>query len=225
MRHNVGMRSFPGKVTVDSESIVSAYQRYAAIYDWVFGAIFHPGRKQAIDLLECQSGDRILEVAVGTGLSLPLYPESCKVVGIDLSEAMLKKAQQKVKSRDLEQVESLHVMNAETMDFPDDSFDSVAAMYVASVVQDRQKLMSEIFRVCKPGGRIVLLNHFSHPNSYLSAAENILEPLSKYLGFYPNVELQAFCEETGFQPDQEIPVNLFNYWTILFARNKKDEDS
>lgn len=206
---------------VTSESIRNAYRRYARYYDLIFGAIFHPGRKTAIEHLHCHSGDRILEVGVGTGLSLSLYPPNVRVVGIDLSQEMLERAKKKVAEEKLTQVEALLQMDAQNMDFPDNSFDKVVAMYVASVVPDVKKLVDEIRRVCKPGGQIIFLNHFQNQNPIIRRAEAFVQPLAKYVGFHPDFPLSEFLEKTGFKVTTAIPVNLLDYWTVLVGRNDK----
>lgn len=206
---------------VTSDSVRKAYRRYARYYDVVFGLIFHPGRKTAIEHLHCKPGDRVLEVGVGTGLSLGLYPDDVRVVGIDLSQDMLKRAQNRTAAEHLSQVEALLQMDAQQMTFPESSFDSVVAMYVASVVPDPKKLVEEIRRVCKPGGTIVFLNHFQNKHPIIRRAESVIQPLAKYLGFHPDFPLSQFLEETQFQVATAVPVNLLDYWTVLVGVNDK----
>lgn len=206
---------------ITSETVQKAYRRYARYYDLIFGAIFHPGRNTAIEHLHCQPGDRILEVGVGTGLSLPLYPRDVRVVGIDLSTDMLKRAERKVKDENLTQVEALYAMDAQQMTFEDNSFDKVVAMYVVSVVPDVRQLVEEIRRVCKPGGEIIFLNHFENKNPLVRQVEGYLQPLAKYLGFSPHFPLEDFLQKTGFSNSTAIPVNLLDYWTVLVGRNEK----
>ena len=207
--------------TVTSETVKNAYRRYARYYDLVFGAIFHPGRKTAIEHLHCMAGDRILEVGVGTGLSLSLYPPDVKVVGIDLSQDMLGRAQKRVQKGGFLHVESLSQMDAQKMSFPDNSFDKVVAMYVASVVPDPAQLVGEIRRVCKTNGHIVFLNHFKNQNPVIKRAEAAIQPLAKYLGFHPDFPLTDFLEQTGFKMTTAIPVNFLDYWTVLVGVNDK----
>ncbi|RYZ75203.1 MAG: class I SAM-dependent methyltransferase [Proteobacteria bacterium] len=205
--------------SVTTASVEKAYRRYARYYDLVFGAIFHPGRKTAIEHLHCKAGDRILEVGVGTGLSLSLYPNYVKLKGIDLSEPMLKQARERAAG--LEHVEELLEMDAQDMKFEDNSFDSVVAMYVASVVPDVTKLYEEIRRVCKPGGKIIFLNHFENKNHIIRKAESVIQPLAEYLGFHPDFPMEEFLSKTGFQITTAVPVNLLDYWTVLIGYNDK----
>jgi phosphatidylethanolamine/phosphatidyl-N-methylethanolamine N-methyltransferase len=206
---------------VTKESIQKAYRRYAQYYDLAFGAIFHPGRKTAIEKLKCRPGERILEVGVGTGLSLNLYPENVHVTGIDLSADMLKKALQRVENQNLKQVEALVQMDALEMSFPDNHFDKVVAMYVASVVPDVGRLAHEIRRVCRPEGTIIFLNHFENKNLWVRKIESWVQPLAKFLGFHPEFPMEEFLQKTQFQVEQTIPVNLLNYWTVLIGTNNK----
>lgn len=206
---------------VTSHTVQRAYRRYARYYDLVFGAIFHPGRNIAIEHLHCKAGDRILEVGVGTGLSLSIYPQDVSVVGIDLSSDMLERARGRVSHAKLSQVESLEQMDAQQMTFADNSFDKVVAMYVASVVPDCAKLVDEIRRVCKPGGEIVFLNHFQNKNRLIRNAEAVIQPLAKYIGFHPDFPMSEFLEKTNFKVDTAIPVNLLDYWTVLVGTNDK----
>lgn len=206
---------------VTRESLEKAYKRYSKFYDFVFGAVFHPGRKTAVAKLNCQPGDRVLEVGVGTGLSLPMYSPDVKVTGIDLSNEMLEKARKRVEEENLVQVERLVQMDAQEMTFPDNSFDKVIAMYVASVVPDIAKLAKEIRRVCKPGGTIIFLNHFENKNPVVKKAESLIQPLAKYLGFHPDFPLEEFFEKTKFEVKEKIPVNVLDYWTVLVGENKK----
>ncbi len=207
---------------VTSATVEKAYRRYAKYYDFVFGNIFHPGRNIAIEHLHCQAGDRILEVGVGTGLSLSLYPSNVTVVGIDLSEAMLKQARQRVAEEKMTHVESLIKMDAQQMSFPDNSFDKVVAMYVASVVPDPAQLVNEIRRVCKPGGDIIFLNHFQNKNPLVRKMEAVIQPLALYLGFHPDFPMEEFLEKTNFKVMTAIPVNLLDYWTVLIGKNDKN---
>lgn len=206
---------------LDLTSIEKAYRRYARVYNFYFGWIFHPGRQTALELVDCRPGNRILEVGVGTGLSLPLYPEHVSVVGIDLSPEMLMRAKELVDEENLKHVEGLHVMNAEAMRFADNSFDSVVAMYVATVVPSPNRFLNEIRRVCKPQGRIVILNHFYNPRRFRGRFFDAIAPLSKLLGFRPNLSLDEFLEETGLKISNKVSVNLFDMWTILLAVNDK----
>jgi phosphatidylethanolamine/phosphatidyl-N-methylethanolamine N-methyltransferase len=201
--------------------IEKVYRRYAKRYDFYFGALFQPGRKAVINRMHCQPGERILEVGVGTGLSLPLYPSGVQVTGIDISEAMLARARARAARDQLEQVAALLRMDAEHMDFRDDCFDKVVAMYVVSVVPSPAQLVAEMRRVCRPGGELYIVNHFQHANPLVAGIERLLAPLSRLLGFHPDFPLENFLQETGLEVSEQIPVNALGYWTLLRARNNK----
>ena len=201
--------------------IEKVYRRYAKRYDFYFGALFQPGRKAVINRMHCQPGERILEVGVGTGLSLPLYPSGVQVTGIDISEEMLARARARAARDQLEQVAALLRMDAEHMDFRDDRFDKVVAMYVVSVVPSPAQLVAEMRRVCRPGGELYIVNHFQHASPLVAGIERLLAPLSRLLGFHPDFPLENFLQETGLEVSERIPVNALGYWTLLRARNNK----
>ncbi|HVJ24137.1 MAG TPA: methyltransferase domain-containing protein, partial [Burkholderiales bacterium] len=136
------------------EAVKAAYRRYARIYDVVFGAVLQPGRNAVLQALKLKPGDRVLEVGVGTGLSLSLYPRDVRITGIDVSREMLERAQARVARAGLGNVDALLEMDAEQMAFPDASFDKVVAMYVVSVVARPARLLEELHRVCRPDGEI-----------------------------------------------------------------------
>lgn len=204
---------------MDKDSIITTYRRYARHYDAIFGAIFDPGRRVIVDKMDPQPGERILEVGVGTGISLAYYPEHVSVVGIDLSPHMLERAEQRVADAALANV-SLEVMDAENMTYANRCFDKVAAMYVASVVPHPQKLVDEMKRVCKPGGDLFILNHFSNPNWFVNTFEKLLSPMAKVIGFRPAFPMDTFIEQCGLDVVDITPVNLFGYWTLIHARNE-----
>lgn len=203
---------------MDEKSVVTAYRRLARSYDRVFGPIFNPGRKLVINRMSCQPGEHILEVGVGTGLSLPYYPAESHVVGIDLSTHMLEQAERRVSEYGLHNVE-LKVMDAENLEFPDNSFDKVTAMYVASVVPDPRAMVAEMKRVCRPDGDLFIVNHFSNTNALVHACERMVSPLSKLIGFRPVFPRDEFIQDTQLNVREVIPVNLMNYWTMVHAVN------
>lgn len=207
---------------MDIRAIELAYRRYARVYDFAFGAVFQPGRKAIIDRMHCMPGDHVLEVGVGTGLSLPMYPNNVVVTGIDISSEMLARAHTRKMRDRLDNVVHLSVMDAENMEFKDNSFDKVVAMYVASVVPHPERLVHEMRRVCKANGQIVFVNHFNSQNPVLGSFERLIAPLSKQLGFRPDFSLNRFLEDTGLVATDIHPVNIFNFCTMLEIRNTKE---
>lgn len=207
---------------MELEAIKKAYRRYARLYDLYFGAVFQPGRKAVIQRMGCRAGQRVLEVGVGTGLSLPLYPDGVRVTGIDISPEMLDRARARLARESIDRRIELHVMDAERTSFPSDSFDKVVAMYVVSVVPHPKRLVDEMRRVCKPNGEIFIVNHFHSPNPIVGTAESLLAPLSRLVGFHPDFCLETFVRETTLEVIDKQPVNLFGYWSMLRARNNKE---
>ncbi len=204
---------------MDQQAITAAYRRYAPVYDLLFGPVFEPGRRQVVEALDCRPGDEILEVGVGTGLSLRYYPPHARITGIDLSPHMLARAGNQIRRHDLRNV-SLHAMDVQNLSFPDASFDKVAALYVASVVPDPETMMRELERVCRPGGEVVIVNHFTRPEGWLAKAERTLAPLARSLGFRPLFPLEDFVALTGLELTETVPVNAFGYWTLLRFRRR-----
>lgn len=206
---------------MEIDVIQKVYRRYARRYDFYFGPLFQPGRKAVIERMHCRPGDRILEVGVGTGLSLPLYPRGVRVTGIDISEDMLARARARAARDGLDHVMGLQCMDAECMQFADASFDKVVAMYVVSVVPSPTRLVAEMRRVCRPDGELYIVNHFQHDYALVAGAERLIAPFSRLLGFHPDLPLDNFLRETGLELTGRIPVNLLGYWTLLHARNNK----
>ena len=202
---------------MDNESILNAYRRYAPIYDWLFGKIFDPGRQAALEAVDWKPDARVLEVGVGTGLSLAEYPEDVQVTGIDLSEDMLTKASHRVRQRGLNNV-TLHQMDAQQLSFPDNSFDTIIVLYVLSVVPDADRVLSEINRVCRPGGEVIFVNHFSKQNRLARHIEKALAKYAGRLGFQSDFPLAPLLEHEGLHIEEVRPVNLMGYWTLVKGR-------
>jgi phosphatidylethanolamine/phosphatidyl-N-methylethanolamine N-methyltransferase len=201
---------------LDYQTIKRAYAFLSPVYDILFNRIFHPGRVAAINLLEIKPGDRVLEVGVGTGLNLPLYPRDCSVAGIDISVEMLRKARERAKELERTGV-TLSVMDASNLEFPADTFDHVLATYVISAVPDPVKTLLEMRRVCKPGGHVVILNHFKSENPVLGALEWMVAPVCTRIGFKTDLKLNPLLERAGMSPDQlhRINVMMINGWRLV----------
>jgi phosphatidylethanolamine/phosphatidyl-N-methylethanolamine N-methyltransferase len=197
------------------EAVKAAYRRYANVYDAVFGPVLQPGRKAVIDALGCKPGERVLEVGVGTGLSLPMYPASVRITGIDLSSEMLERARARVARRRLGNVEGLLEMDAEKMDFADASFDKVVAMYVVSVTDRPAQLLHELQRVCRPGGDIFIVNHVRSDNPLVGAVEKSLARFANQLGFHPDFELKSLVNGS-YRVEHVSSINFF--WKVMRLR-------
>jgi phosphatidylethanolamine/phosphatidyl-N-methylethanolamine N-methyltransferase len=167
---------------LDKAGIAKAYARWAPIYDFVFGAVFDRGRKASIAAAE-RIGGRILEVGVGTGLSLPDYAKPNRLVGVDLSAPMLQKAKARVAAQGLSNVDGLAVMDAQRLGFADAAFDVVVAQYVITTVPDPEATLDEFARVIKSGGEIILVNHLGAESGLRAGLESAFAPLARWLGW------------------------------------------
>ncbi|GAB4237942.1 MAG: class I SAM-dependent methyltransferase [Methyloligellaceae bacterium] len=174
----------PESVTMDESAVREAYRRWAPIYDFTFGQIAEAGRRHAVEIINRRKGS-VLEVGVGTGLSLPCYKPHLEITGIDLSTEMLEKARERVRELGLTHVKALREMDAAELEFPDGHFDTVVAMYVLTVVPDPEQVMAELERVCAPGGEVILVNHFSQEDGMRGFVEQRLAPLARRLGWRP----------------------------------------
>jgi phosphatidylethanolamine/phosphatidyl-N-methylethanolamine N-methyltransferase len=207
-------------VALEKRQVKRAYKIYAPAYDLVFDWIFNPGREAAIRLLDIRPNDHIFEVGIGTGLNLPLYPRGCRLTGIDLSEEMLQKAYEKVAELGLTNV-TLRTMDATVMDFRDSQFDAAVATYTISAVPDPVAVLREMRRVVKPGGGIVVLNHFRSDKRVMARLEDLVAPVCTRLGWKSNLPLQPLLEQVGLVPDIQERVNLFNGWRLIKCSNRK----
>jgi len=206
---------------MDLRDTIRTYRLFSGSYDIVFGPVFHPGRKEAVRVANDRPGQRILEAGVGTGLSLPYFRADSQVTGIDISAEMLEKARRRVARQQLKHVAALHVMDAEHLEFEDNSFDAVLALYVASVVPSPARFAAELRRVCIPGGTIVLVNHFTSENWAARFMEKRLAHLARHIGFHADFPLDAFLRESQLTPREIRPSNLFGYWRLLRCINEK----
>jgi phosphatidylethanolamine/phosphatidyl-N-methylethanolamine N-methyltransferase len=199
---------------VESAFVERVYERLASVYDLTFGPTLHPGRLQARDRMVIAPGDRILEVGVGTGINASLYPSDCHVTGIDLSTSMLDKARERVARQELRNIRLLE-MDASSLTFADDTFDIVYAPYLVSVVPDPVKVVTEMRRVCRPGGRIIILNHFRSANPILSRVERAISPFTVHIGFKSDLDLPGFLAQADLQPISIEKVNFPRIWSLV----------
>jgi phosphatidylethanolamine/phosphatidyl-N-methylethanolamine N-methyltransferase len=177
----------------DNDTVAKAYARWAPIYDLVFGAVFDRGRKASIAAAE-RIGGRILEVGVGTGLSLPDYSWSNRLVGVDLSAPMLRRAKRRVAEHRLTNVDGLAVMDAQHLGFRDGVFDVVVAQYVITAVPDPEATLDEFVRVIKPGGEIILVNHLGAEQGLRASLEGWFAPLARRLGWRPEFRWERLAQ-------------------------------
>jgi phosphatidylethanolamine/phosphatidyl-N-methylethanolamine N-methyltransferase len=205
---------------IDRSTIEKAYARWAPVYDLVFGAVFERGRRAAIEAAEraCPAGGRILEVGVGTGISLPDYSRANCLVGVDISLPMLRKAAERVVEQRLGNVEALAVMDAKHLGFPDESFDVVVAQYVITAVPDPEATLDEFARVLKPGGEIVLVNHIGAETGLRRAFEQWFSPVARRLGWrpeFPWARLTRWAERDGVALIERRPMPPLGHFSLI----------
>ncbi|MGB7078129.1 MAG: methyltransferase domain-containing protein [Xanthobacteraceae bacterium] len=184
------------KIDLDSQTVTKAYARWAPVYDLVFGAVFERGRQAAIAAAE-RVGGRVLEVGVGTGISLPHYSKDCRLCGVDISAPMLRKAEERVAEFGLTNVEGLWVMDAESLTFPDSSFDVVVAQYVVTTVPNPEATLDEFARVLKPGGEIVLVSRVGAEAGLRRSLEHWFQPAARKLGWRTEFSFARYTRWAG----------------------------
>src|SRR4249920_85675 len=199
---------------VENDFVTKVYEKLASVYDFTFGPVLHPGRVDAIERMGIRPGDRVLEVGVGTGINAALYPRDCSVTGVDLSSPMLEKARERVARKGVRNVRLLQ-MDAANLKFGDDTFDIVYAPYVISVVPDPVAVTREMCRVCRPGGRIVILNHFRSRNALVAWVERMISPFTVHIGFKSDLDLPAFLAQAELEPVSIEKVNIPRIWSLV----------
>ena len=199
---------------VENDFVAGVYEKLASVYDLAFGPTLQPGRLRALKRMGVADGERVLEVGVGTGINLPLYPKGCAVTGIDFSSSMLEKARDRVSRMGRRNFRLLQ-MDAADLKFADGSFDIVYAPYLISVVPDPVKVACEMRRVCRPGGQIIFLNHFLSPHLLLSRIERLISPFTIHIGFKADLDLPAFLSQADLQPVSIEKVNVPRIWSLV----------
>lgn len=202
-------------------AVTKSYARWAPIYDKTFGAITNVGRRAAVDYINKQDASEVLEVGVGTGLALPHYQSNLNVTGIDFSTEMLGKAQEKVDGLGLKQVGNLKQMDARELDFADNSFDAIAAMHIISVVPEPERVMAEMARVCKPGGKIVITNHFARDRGFLAFVEKISAPFSNLLGWHSDFEISTVLGQPDLSEIEKRSLPPLGMMTFLVLQKSQ----
>ena len=199
---------------VENDFVAGVYEKLASVYDFTFGPTLHAGRLRAIQRMGIRPGDRVLEVGVGTGINAGLYPRDCIVTGIDLSGSMLEKARERVARKDISNMRLLE-MDAADLRFADGAFDIVYAPYLISVVPDPITVAREMGRVCRPGGRIIFLNHFRSRNPLLASIERAISPFTVHIGFKSDLDLPAFLAQADLEPVSIEKVNIPRIWSLV----------
>jgi phosphatidylethanolamine/phosphatidyl-N-methylethanolamine N-methyltransferase len=204
---------------VENDFVERVYEKLAPVYDFTIGPALHPGRMDALQRMGIRPGDRILEVGVGTCINASLYPRDCIVTGIDFSASMLEKARRRVARKGVRNVRLME-MDAADMKFADGTFDIVYAPYVISVVPDPVAVAREMYRVCRPGGKIVILNHFRSASRFGASLERMIAPFTLYLGFKSDVDLPAFLVQADLRPISIEKVNIPRIWSLVTCRKE-----
>jgi len=214
-------------IDLELDRVAEAYGRWAPVYDLVFGPVFRRGRRAAIDAAE-RIGGRVLEVGVGTGLSLSDYARNTRIVGIDISQPMLEKARQRVQRFGLKNVETIAVMDAEHLSFPDASFDVVVAQYVVTAIPHPERALDEFVRVVKPGGEIILTTRIGAETGMRGTIEKWLMPLTSRLGWRTEfpwaryARWAAGCRAVRLLERRALPP-LGHFWLVRYARTPDGE--
>lgn len=201
---------------MDLDSVRTSYARWAPVYDRTFGSITQAGRRRTVEYVNRGSGS-VLELGVGTGLALPHYASHLNVTGIDFSDEMLAKARDQVARGKLDHVSELRQMDARYLDFPDAYFDTVAAMHVLSVVPEPERVMSEIARVLKPGGKLVISNHFKAERGVLAGVERVIAPLANTIGWHSDFEFSTVLSQPGLtelQREKLPPAGIMTFLVL-----------
>jgi phosphatidylethanolamine/phosphatidyl-N-methylethanolamine N-methyltransferase len=184
-----------------------AYQAWAPVYDLVCGGLFAPSRKRLVALAS-MAGRDVLEIGVGTGLSLADYDSDMRVTGIDASEAMIARAKIRAAAGTRAHIAELAVMDAEALGFPEQHFDAVVAQFLITLVPNPEKVLDEACRVLRPGGALFLLNHFRSRNPALAALETCAAPLMHHIGLRPDFPFERVTEWAGTKPDLSIILRI-----------------
>jgi phosphatidylethanolamine/phosphatidyl-N-methylethanolamine N-methyltransferase len=197
------------------------YSDFAPLYDKVFGKIFYSRLERVIEGLEIPRGARVLEVGAGTGTSFPAYPTHCEVTGIDLAPDMLARARQKIRENGWSHLKVIE-MNALDLEFAENSFDYVMAFHVVTVVPDPIRMIEEAKRVCKPGGRIVIVNHFTSDFPLLGSFTQALDPITRWLGWRTDLKLKPFIEMTDLTVEKVYKLSKTSLYTVLLGIKQKN---
>jgi phosphatidylethanolamine/phosphatidyl-N-methylethanolamine N-methyltransferase len=205
---------------MNREQVKEIYSRYSSVYDTFFGHFFTPRIRMGLKRSGIRSGDRVIEVGVGTGISLPHYPENCTVVGIDLTRKMLEQARLKSARHGLDNVHLVE-MDAENITFPDDTFDHAVAAFVITVVPNPERMVAEMKRVTKKGGDILIFNHFCSKSAFVSKVEKLFSPLCEKWGWRSDISVDLLSNHCSLPIRENFKLNRLDPWSIIIAKNNK----
>lgn len=216
LRPDVGSQAL-SVIAIENDFVEGVYDKLSSVYDLIFGPLLHPGRLLALERIGIRPGDRVLEVGVGTGINASLYPRYCHVTGIDFSASMLEKAHARIRRKGLAHIR-LMSMDAAALQFADESFDIVYAPYLINCVPDPVKVVAEMRRVCRRGGKIVFLNHFRSTSPLMSRFDRTLSPLTVHIGFKSDLDLPGFLAQTDLRPISIEKVSVPQLWSLVICR-------
>lgn len=203
------------------EYVEKVYNRYSKVYDFVFGPFFRSGREIAPMMLDLGPGMELLEVGIGTGLSLPMLPRNVLITGIDLSQKMLDQAEKRLEKENLGDNVKLIKMDATHLDFPDDSFDRVLAAYFISTVPDPVAVVAEMKRVCRRDGYLVFLNHFKNENRIVGVLEKVFSPLFYRVGFRTDLDVHELMRKCDLEIETLERIDFLGHWKAVRCINQK----
>lgn len=192
------------------------YSEFAPLYDKVFGKIFYNRLERVIEDLNIPPGAKVLEVGAGTGTSFPAYPNHCEITGIDLAPDMLARARKKIEENSWSHLKVME-MNALALEFPDNTFDYVMAFHVVTVVPDPVRMIAEAQRVCKPGGKIVIVNHFTSDRRILGTITQAFDPVTRWLGWRTDLKLKPFIKAADLTVEKRYKLNKTSLYTVLLC--------
>ncbi|QLH70468.1 class I SAM-dependent methyltransferase [Rhodopseudomonas palustris] len=206
---------------IDRAGVAKAYARWAPIYDLVFGKVFDSGRQSTIAVADAIGG-RVLDVGVGTGLSLSDYSKTTRLCGVDISEPMLRKAHERVRTLNLSNVDVLAVMDAKNLAFPANYFDAVVAQYVITAVPDPEATLDDFIRVLKPGGELILVNHIGAESGPRKLFELAFSPIARRLGWRPEFPWQRLvnwaARHGGVELAERRPMPPMGHFSLIRYR-------
>lgn len=199
---------------MDPAEVTTSYRRWAPVYDYTFGMVSNRGRRIAIERIN-QGHGKVLEVGVGTGMALPQYARHLEITGVDFSHEMLDRARSKVAETGLDHVTELRQMDARTLDFPDDRFDTVVAMFLVSVVPEPERVIQEMARVCKPGGQVIIVNHFARDTGLLARLEKAFASAPALIGWHSDFRIERILGAASLRLDNSEPLPPGGLFTLL----------
>lgn len=205
---------------MEIKAVLASYRRWAPIYDETFGAFTRMGRRRVVEHINRGQGS-VLEVGVGTGLSLGNYAAHLEITGVDVSAEMLAKARAKVAKQGLRHVVELREMDARALDFPDGRFDTVVAMFLVSVVPEPERVVGEMARVCRPGGEVLIVNHFARDSGALALAERAAAPFADLLGWHSDFPMNRVLGEGTLALEEARPLPPIGMFTFLRQRKRE----